>query len=421
MQKLRLGFAIVALALFGESAAVSTNTSDDLVYDDRQVHARTWVLPLAKRNTGRNGITKRHPADPAPHQPLAPVATVELFRSKRGYWLANIEIGTHRPKHPQQFSHVVPDTGSSSLWVTSSKIPNPGSSNTYNPRLSSSSDNLHRTFELHYAAGSCEGPTYSDIVNVGGMKVKMAFGSVTKRDPNMEEGVLGLGLSPPAPPAPPELQFFHAAQNTPAYHHFNPLAAFCFGMKDLAELYLGHVKDSAYLGEIEYHPVVQLSDTREPWAIGGGEISLGGTTTVVTSIRTVLDTGGQVILGPPGEVKNIYDKIPDSHYFGEDRGQGLYIIPCKPKPGREVEVSFRWNNGLGLGEPWVILPEDFAIPIPGEKTWCKGAIAGKVLDYDKNAKDLWQAGDIFFRDKLVIFDARNKRVGLARAKKGCGH
>ncbi|KAK2464415.1 hypothetical protein APHAL10511_003563 [Amanita phalloides] len=406
MQKLRLGFAIVALALFKEAAAtVSTNTSDNLVYDDRQVHARTWVLPSpTKRHyTGRNGITKRHPADspPAAHQPHhPPVATLELFRSNKGYWMTNIEIGTHRPGHPQQFFRVILDTGASRLWVTSSKMPNPGTSKTYDPSLSSSSTDLHSPFESSYEVGVCEGPSYSDIVNVGGLKVRMSFGSVTKRDPDMEEGILGLNLVR----APvPQNHFFQAVQGTPAYRHFNPIAAFCFGTNDLGELYLGHVKDSAYLGgKIEYHPVVQLSELKDTWAIGSGEMSIGGVT--IPGIRTILDTGGgSMITGPPGEVKKIYDKIPDSQYYREVYGHAIVGDFIGPE-----------NSG-GLMQD-----NSLAVELPGEKYWCKGAIQGKMVSYDKNPETLWLLGDVFTRGKGVIYDARNRRVGLAKAKDKCG-
>ncbi|KAK2464413.1 hypothetical protein APHAL10511_003561 [Amanita phalloides] len=392
-------------------AAAHSNTSDDLVYYDRQVQARTWVAPT-KRNTDRNGIIKRHPAD-APW----PVATVKLVKPKNEkFWLGPIEVGTpHPPEGPRQLFKAVFDTGSLPLWVTSSEAPDRGSSKTYDSRHSSTWENLHSTFNVNYPLGSCEGNTVSDMVNVGGIEVEMAFGSVTKRTGHLVklDGTLGLPFPPPEDKS--ESHFFHAVQKR--YPHFNPVAAFCFGTRDVAELHLGQVKDSVYLGEqIEYHQTIQLSNGPKLWPIGDGEISVGGTT-IQANIRTILDTGSPAIFGPPKEVAKIYDKIHGSRHHSVKDGQALYLLPCEPKPEHKVELSFKFKNG----KPWKILYEDLAMEIPGKKKWCKGAIAGMLLPYDKNPEDLWLAGDPFLQGKYVIFDARNRRAGLAEAKKGCGH
>ncbi|KAK2467138.1 hypothetical protein APHAL10511_000687 [Amanita phalloides] len=392
------GFATVALALL---AAAHSNVSDDLVYHDSIT----------------NGIIKRHPAEQLPSAahwiPLAPVATVKLSRNKKDTsWLVTTEVGTPRPKRPQQFFNVIPDTGSPYFWVTSSgtsrRARKPGH---YNPRLSSSWQDLHGTFKASYTAGSVEGGICSDVVNVGGMKVEMTCGSVTKRSKGVvEDGILGLSLS--ASPTLSESHFFHVALKQ--YPFFNPVAAFCFGTRD-PELHLGQVKE-VYLGEIEYHKVA-------------GKSSISGTT-IVADIRTIFDTGARSIFGPPDEVDKIYQKIPNRRRLKEKHGQMQYIFPCKQKP----QISFRWKNG----NPWMILPEQWvtslalnlmeliqdnslAIRIPGDDYWCKGAIVGEVIPYDENPETLWLVGDIVMWRRYVIFNAKDQLVGLAEAKEGCTH
>jgi hypothetical protein len=91
-------------------------------------------------------------------------------------YFIDVEIGTP----PQKFT-MVPDTGSSNLWVYSSKclaIPcwmHP----TFDSSKSSSYTKNGEAFDITYGSGSIKGSVGQDVAMIGDITAPMGFGEVT--------------------------------------------------------------------------------------------------------------------------------------------------------------------------------------------------------------------------------------------------
>jgi len=110
-------------------------------------------------------------------------------------YFVNVEIGT-----PAQEFMVVPDTGSSNLWIYSSdcrSIPCRTHS-TYDSSKSSTYEISGRDFVIEYGSGGVKGSTSKDVASLGGIPAEMEFGEVRKVSGvtfyvSPMDGILGLG------------------------------------------------------------------------------------------------------------------------------------------------------------------------------------------------------------------------------------
>ena len=112
-------------------------------------------------------------------------------------YFIDVEIGTP----PQKFT-MVPDTGSSNLWVYSSKcwaIPCWMHSTFDNSKSSSYSKN-GEAFDITYGSGSIKGTVGQDVAMIGDITAPMGFGEVTSVSgasfyASQMSGIIGLAYS----------------------------------------------------------------------------------------------------------------------------------------------------------------------------------------------------------------------------------
>jgi len=105
-----------------------------------------------------------------------------------------IEIGT-----PGQPFEVVPDTGSSNLWVYSSHCRSVPclTHKTYSPESSSTYEADGRDFIIQYGSGGINGKTSKDVAKMGDLTATMGFGEIKSVSGatfyvSQMDGILGL-------------------------------------------------------------------------------------------------------------------------------------------------------------------------------------------------------------------------------------
>ncbi|KAF8621751.1 hypothetical protein AX15_007544 [Amanita polypyramis BW_CC] len=328
-------------------------------------------------------------------------------------WAGSITIGT-----PPQSFLIDFDTGSSDLWVPSSKCASfvCAPKRKYNPTKSNTSRAQPGKFTIQYADGSMvQGAVFRDTVNVAGVKATGQFlagatnvSALFANDPI--DGILGMAFQAISNLNQPP--FFQTASSQKSV---SPPSFAFFLSSNNSELHLGGTNSSLFTGSVEYHTVSNSSpsssetDQTTPtfWQISDARINVDTTKNVVTRFDTVIDTGTTIMVGPPDAVGTVYDAVPDSESI--DQLNGFYAFPCDSVP----KVSFGWGRN---GSEWVVSTENFNLgKISNTSSMCVGALAGVDLGLGSN---VWLLGDSFLKNVYTVFDTGNNSIGFAKLSKG---
>ncbi|KAI0335307.1 protease [Cubamyces sp. BRFM 1775] len=349
-----------------------------------------------ERNLGREAFNEGAEIKPFIHLPPNKRQAEELTdQEAEDYWTGFIQIGT-----PGQSFAVDFDTGSADLWVPSYRCTSPQckSKRKYNPNHSSTSIRRSETFLAEYGDGTrASGSVYSDTVVVAGIEVKeYTFGvaeTISEQTAEFEDGILGLGL--PGLMSLPTAPFLYQAMVEEAMENY----VFAFKLsKNQSELYLGGTDTSLYTGDIEYHPIME---DKGFWQLGNATITVGNTT-ILSNIKTVIDSGTTLVYGPSEDVAKFYESIPGSKLY--DTMNGFYTFPCD---AIRSDVAFNWG-----GKNWFISAENFSHG-QADDGQCIGAIAGINLGMGNN---VWLVGDSFLQNVYTVFSADDRTIGFAALK-----
>lgn len=324
-------------------------------------------------------------------EPLVNYLDVEYY--------GDITIGTP----PQTFT-VVFDTGSSNLWVPSSKCDPADKACATHRKYDSSKSSTYvpngRKFAIKYGEGSLSGFLSADTVCVGSLCVKnQTFGEATEQPGETfvdakSDGILGMAYSSIAEDGVTPVFY-----NMVSQHLVNePIFAFYLDRKEGAktggELDLGGVDSTHYTGEIYYEEVIQ----EEYWMIEMDSVSVGGTT-ICTKCRAIADTGTSLIVGPTAEIANIQKIIGAVEHSGGD-----YTVDCS-----QMDKLPNINIVLG-GHNFVLTPKEYIL-VESEDgvTYCISGFMGMQLDF-------FILGDVFLGAYYSVFDLGNNRVGFAESQ-----
>jgi cathepsin D len=153
------------------------------------------------------------------------------------------------------------DTGSSDLFLPDKNCTSNCTGHTlYNPKASSTSKKLGKTFSLQYGDGSSvSGEQYTDTVKIGGMTATpqtlgsaSVYSSGFSTDQFPPDGLMGMGFKEISDyEADPVFQTLVAHGKTT-----KPVFAFKMTASD-SELYLGGTNGAKYQGKFTYTPVTQ--------------------------------------------------------------------------------------------------------------------------------------------------------------------
>jgi len=315
-------------------------------------------------------------------------------------YYGEITIGTSRPE--QKFQ-VIFDTGSSDLWVASSKCDSScGTHSKYNSAKSSTYVANGTIFDIEYGSGPVSGFDSNDRVNLGGAIVEnYVFAEVTNAaglgaayKAGKFDGILGMAFSSIS--VNQEDTVFEAAVRQGLYK--DSVFAFYLGDSetDAGELVLGGYDSTHYTGPITWIPLTSATY----WQFAFDKLVVGKDTFSDPSgiNAAILDTGTSLLTAPSAYVKQIAKTVGAKEFIA-----GEYIVNCNSKS--LVNFDYVIN-----GQTYTLTPADYLIEDGG---LCILGMMG--LDMPEGYPALWIFGDIFIRKYYSIFDETNKRIGLALA------
>jgi hypothetical protein len=205
---------------------------------------------------------------------------------------------------PQSFT-VVPDTGSSNLWLYSHdcwSLPcwyHP----TYDSKKSSTYVKEGKDFEISYGSGSVGGTTSKDIARIGDIESEMTFGEIKKVSGmsfyvSQMSGILGLAYNTISVDALPTWldQANIKDKSFSFYLHSNP---------DLSYMVIPGM-DSENFETIEKHNVVE----EKYWALQLNSMQqAGGAKIDASKYKAVIDSGTSLLVGPKAIVDSLIEGI----------------------------------------------------------------------------------------------------------------
>jgi cathepsin D len=368
---------------------------------------RVLALLLAALALAAASAPVRVPLKKAAHSLDHTAANYDLMRLKYGIKMGSgipisnymnaqyygpISVGTP----PQEFT-VIYDTGSSNLWVPSSKC-----STCTHKKYDSSASSTYKpngtAFSIQYGTGSLTGFLSEDSVGMQGVTVSGQTFAEATQEPGLVfkvakfDGICGLaftsisvdGVIPP---------FVNAVEQG----LLQPIFSFYLTDENgQSELLLGGTDTSKYSGDILWTPL--SSETY--WEFDLTSITINGQS--VTSARNaVLDSGTSILAGPTTEVKAIAKMVGAQPVF---LNPNEYTIDCSLVPNLPTVVFSFGGHTFALAGP------EYVIQVTQEgQTMCLFGMSG--LDVPRGP--LWILGDIFMRKYYSVFDYANNRIGLA--------
>lgn len=324
---------------------------------------------------------------------------VPLTNFMNAQYFADIQIGT-----PGQTFSVVMDTGSSNLWVPSTRCSSIACyfHRRFDRTKSTTYENNGTKFELHYGSGSLEAMIAKDTLQVGNLQIKnQLFGESTKENSlafiaGRFDGILGLGYSSIAV----------LGIDPPFYNMFNQglikekLFAAWLGDTNRdsegGEITFGGLDENHYEGEITWSPVVR----KAYWEVDLEGFNLGNTSFINSAKTAIIDTGTTLLVVPTEDSDRINNIIG-----GKKNWQGQYTVDCNTLDSLP-DITFTFG-----GKDFVLSAHDYILELGGS---CVSGFMG--LDIPEPAGPLIIIGDIFMRRYYTIYDYGNSRVGFANSK-----
>ncbi|WFD26516.1 cathepsin D [Malassezia nana] len=323
------------------------------------------------RNTG-----KRHPLENVQHAKRSSSGSVDLLRVDQGLlWTGQVEFGS-----PPQSIYVDFDTGSADTLVTAGA---------YKPKSSSSSHNTNKTFSVTYTDGrEANGIVYTDDFSIGGIKGKNVSIGLAKEEfiadresPN--KGLSGLSM--------PSIQRFPSAYK-PFFQTLRDQGAVSQGIFQFtlkagsgSSLHLGGIDSSKYTGSITWVDF----DPSEGFYVASAKIN-------GKEIRTIVDSGTSLIVGPRDEVKEVLQAM-DGIKITDEQDQIMGTFSCSKNP--KVHITYGGKT------------------FPLTHTHLKKSSSTCVLPImGRNGLPMnaWIMGDPLFQSLSIIFDQDKHRLGFAK-------
>ncbi|KAI0029182.1 aspartic peptidase domain-containing protein, partial [Vararia minispora EC-137] len=316
-------------------------------------------------------------------------ASVVLDNSNNTQWTGEISIGTPARNFTAMF-----DTGSSDLVIpTGAGCSNCYQSVSYDPKSSSTSHALGKSFSLNYGSGAVSGMQYEDSVSVAdvtatGQTLLAANHTAANFFKNMN-ALVGLGFASTTSAGVKSLVQNMIDQKTLSK------AVFGFKLADGgSELTFGGTNGNLYKGSPTYTSV--QSGTR--WQIPFEKMTLWDRTLQPNVTTAVIDSGTTLILADEASVEAFYSTV----YGSQKMSNGMWSVNCYNIP--QVNVTFSGKQ--------ISIPSDvFTLgQIAAQSDQCLGGVQ------PASGLTFWVMGDILMRNAYTIFDAAQRRIGFADLK-----
>ncbi|XVE78453.1 hypothetical protein DITRI_Ditri13aG0146500 [Diplodiscus trichospermus] len=235
-------------------------------------------------------------------------------------YFGEIGIGT-----PSQTFTVIFDTGSSNLWVPSSKCYFSVACYFHSKYKSSQSSTYQKngtSAEIHYGTGAISGFFSQDSVKVGDLVVKNQDFIEATREPGITflaakfDGILGLGF-----------QEISVGRAVPVWYNMveqglvmEPVFSFWFNRnidgEEGGEIVFGGIDSNHYKGEHTHVPVTQ----KGYWQFDMGDVLIGDETTGFCSggCAAIADSGTSLLAGPTTIIAQINHAIGASGVISQE-------------------------------------------------------------------------------------------------------
>jgi len=310
---------------------------------------------------------------------------------------------------PQNFT-VIFDTGSSNLWVPSSKCGKLDvacqTHNKYNSSASSTYVANGEGFEIQYGTGRLSGFLSQDTLWISDLEVlNQVFAEATK-EPGVTfsaakfDGILGLAFESISVDAVTPVWYNIMSQNLVDQNVFSFWLSKDPSGPVGGELILGGVDTNRFTGPITYAPL--FSETY--WAIYVDNVLVNGSSIGAcpsTGCRSICDSGTSLITGPSKDVAVINGQLGcKTNFEGECIFSSCNDINTLPV------ISF-----VISGRKFDLQPSDYIL-VAG--TTCISGFMG--LDLDPPVGPGWILGDVFISTYYSVFDYDGQRVGFATSR-----
>ncbi|KAG0281915.1 Vacuolar protease A [Linnemannia exigua] len=333
----------------------------------------------------KKGANSHNDFEPQARIPLKSIGQVS------GYY-GEIQIGK-----PKQTFNVVFDTGSSDLWIPSSKCIEDGciSHQRFDGVHSESYKTTDTPFEIEYGTGEVSGVVSEDIISLGELSSKKPIRFAESMTSSalfgraVFDGVFGLAYQEMSSSG--ERPPFLAMMDQKSLNH--GMFGFFMG-KGFGELSIGGYDSAKIQGgdEILWSDVVK----KGYWEIKMDKVKTGKSDFLNVPAHALVDTGTTQIIMPVDLARHLHAQLlPGARHIHD----GIYSLPCNGKnmPMLRVQVG---------GKMFEVPPSLYTLQeiAPGR---CMSGFAGEEVD-----GTAWILGDVFLRSVYSIFDFDNDRVGF---------
>ena len=296
-------------------------------------------------------------------------------------YFVDVEIGT-----PAQTFSVVPDTGSSNLWVYSSKCKSVPcrTHETYDSSASSSYEVAGADFEIMYGSGGIQGLTSKDTASFGNIPAPMEFGEVYKVSGvtfyvSPMDGILGLAYDT------------ISVNNLPTWLMSTDLEDKSFGFV------LKNNPDQSYMTipgfETDGFTLKGVHDVIEQTYWNVNIVSMTGPNGTIETpeLKAAIDSGTSLIVGSEQYINPLIEGI-----VVDETCAGIEELP---------NITFKIDT-----TDYVLTPDDYIVKITqGDTTQClMGIMAMAVPD----GFDYIIVGDVFMRPYPTHFDRNTNTVSF---------
>lgn len=320
--------------------------------------------------------------------------TVPITNYLNAQYFSDIQVGNP----PQEFK-VILDTGSSNLWVPSSKCTSIACylHNKYESSSSSTYKKNGSSFEIQYGSGSMKGFVSQDTLQIGDLTIKNQDFAEATEEPGLAfafgkfDGILGMGYDT-----------ISVNKIVPPFYNLidqklidEPVFAFYLSKDgEGSEVVFGGSDKDHYTGKITNIPIRR----KAYWEVDLDAITVDGESASYDDSGIILDTGTSLIA-----LETDLAEMLNKQIGGKKGYSGTYTIECDTRDSLP-DITFTL-----AGHNFTIDAYDYTIESGGS---CISAFMG--MNLPANLAGI--LGDAFLRPWYSIYDLGKNQVGIAKSK-----